>query len=864
MGEYIINLEDGRSLTVKGEKPPTPAQVKAILADAGMSKSKFPADAADMPRPSAEQLPRNELGLLVNPSNKPKTMEAGSALGAAAGGVNRGLSWLLGLPVDVGTMGLEGLAQTIRPQTKEITGGKKPYFPGQVGGSDWLRENVFTGAGIEPSQGDLSENIASVAGENLPFFGGQLSRSAQAAESIPQLLKSLVPLSGTVVGGGTARTVAPDSAAADIAGQVIGGVGAAAIPGAATRVRRWSKEFPQAEAGQRLFNASPTRMAVADIGGQSIDDTARLAERTNAQFGFGQASDEPAKLSLQKEAELGTRYGQERALEVAINNDAALRAYVDKNIAQTGGGAYDDVVRAVEKYESAMSDSINNARTRTEILSESIRGMDKEAAGRAIRRQANNVKQSLKSQANKLYDKVPKDMKMDGTPILKAIEEVGGLSNPAFEKLGDIPRSMMNRAEGELAKQAITLGDLRTLRTQVGSEMQAARAAGNDMKAGALSKLRGGIDGTLDLATSSGQGKAADDLKIATDFYRDIYTPTVKHGSTAKILAQNAKREMVIDDALVGKSYFKANERGVAAAKSYNRTFGEDPIAKQAMRDYIANDALNSARNPATGKIETGRISRWLDNHKDSIRVLGFGDDIKTVDDALEVAMSFETRQAQYAKSSFSQAIHGADPDKLVRQVFKSGVNSGEIADTVIGIVGHDANALAGFKQMFKEHLMSKAGGGVPTARGQELLEYSKYKGVIDRYRPAMEKIYTANEMRAFDDVQSALEVIERTRKGSRGLGAREGLAEEPIAKVANDAAQGLTYRIRKVVTWGMKTLLKAEIDESDRLLVDAMYDPELAQRLINVATERRPVTVPAAGPLSLQTLSRVSRSQDE
>lgn len=145
------------------------------------------------------------------------------ALATGASGINQGLANTVGLPVDAATGAINAVSG--------VFGG--PQIKNPVMGSQWIKENIMP-TPVKPN--GLVQNITGALGEQI---GGMAIPGMKAASTAAKTGQSLSPILGQLlkgatgagVGSGIARTALPGSDTADIAGQVIGGLGYG-IPGA--------------------------------------------------------------------------------------------------------------------------------------------------------------------------------------------------------------------------------------------------------------------------------------------------------------------------------------------------------------------------------------------------------------------------------------------------------------------------------------------------------------------------------------------------------------------------------------------------------------------------------------------------------
>src|SRR5574343_280793 len=121
-----------------------------------------------------------------------------------AEGANKGIANMLGMPVDLMNLVIGGY------------GGNKP-----VGGSEWMKEKILPPQTLKPE--GFVENIVGAWGEQIPYAmsggAGILSKAGKPLQTFMQVAR---PTVGAGIGVGTARTIAPDSPVAEMAGAMVG------------------------------------------------------------------------------------------------------------------------------------------------------------------------------------------------------------------------------------------------------------------------------------------------------------------------------------------------------------------------------------------------------------------------------------------------------------------------------------------------------------------------------------------------------------------------------------------------------------------------------------------------------------------
>lgn len=372
---------------------------------------------------------------------------------------------------------------------------------------------------------------------------------------------------------------------------------------------------------------------------------------------------------------------------------------------------------------------------------------------------------------------------------------------------------------------------IKDFRSQVTMAEREARASGDYERAFKLGKLREGVDETLTLAEQTGQGEAVQALRDANKFYREQYVPTVRQGATSRVLAKDKTGAKKVETALVGGEYFKPGQKGIAAAESFGRTFGTDATAKEAIKDYAAQDLLNYARNPLTGEISSSKVAAWIQNHKETLGKLNLGGEFSNVQRASQFADKARAMEAQFSKSRFGKVMD-ADPDKVVEYLFggENGRNSIKTMTDLMEATKADPAARQGLKRSFADMLVKKMQTSAQDMAGGSMLSVAKGQNLFKQYEPAMKRLYSKEEMQALKDVQRALEINNRINKAPSGVAGSQtgdsGMTGDMVKKTMELSPK---FRMLRVVFQNLKGGYDAQVND---YLARAMYDPMFAKQL--------------------------------
>jgi hypothetical protein len=170
-----------------------------------------------------------------------------------AEGANKGITNMLGMPVDLLTMGLNSMGSLVG----------LPPIEDPIGGSKWIG-NYMPQQTVKPE--GLVENVLSATGEQIPYaMTGGIGQIGKGASLTRQALQLARPTVGAGIGVGTAREVMPDSPMAEMAGALVG----SATPMLTKPLMSWMQ--PQ---GKRLVESAmkiPPRSVSKEIRDQAVN-----------------------------------------------------------------------------------------------------------------------------------------------------------------------------------------------------------------------------------------------------------------------------------------------------------------------------------------------------------------------------------------------------------------------------------------------------------------------------------------------------------------------------------------------------------------------------------------------------------------
>lgn len=283
------------------------------------SAPSLPPEFADLPVPGYEQ-PIPDPVQPMPPQTQPDW------LGQGLSGINEGMGNALMLP-NIAEVGL----RSIGPAIGNALGGDFAYPQGSYlpnVGESYLNLANNLGA-IKPETenvgGQISRRVGQELGASIPFI---LAGGGAASSPARMIASELGIAAGSGLGAGVAQQIAPDNALAEMAGQAVGGLGAARLM----------------EAGRRAitpFPSSPTRENMAQIlADEGVDLTA--GQRTGSS-GLRYAESELGGSGAQDFMERQSEQFTQAALRKAGINAPRATPEVMDDAYRTIGAAFDDM-----------------------------------------------------------------------------------------------------------------------------------------------------------------------------------------------------------------------------------------------------------------------------------------------------------------------------------------------------------------------------------------------------------------------------------------------------------------------------------------------------------------------------------------
>jgi len=469
-----------------------------------------------------------------------------------------------------------------------------------------------------------------------------------------------------------------------------------------------------------------------------------------------------------------------------------------------------------------------------------------------------------KSLKEVLKDITSKKGKVDPTPArIKSLGFIRDLEKylkgdkiPKNKVIGFVP--VQKRLKPQKERQ-LSYGDLQNIRPYLSDAIREAR---KDIKLGGavaerLSQLKEVIDGLVEEVAKRNDafGQRA---KRAFDFYKNTFVPKFRTSVGNEFAKKYQQGATAIPESQLASKFIYPNKGGaLEAAENLKKIIDgseNEVTAVAAVRDYLITDLANYITG-TKGQLIPSRIDKFIDNYQEILNRFPsikkeiveyknkFGQKVKALKefqkkfDSARGLLSDKTRLRQLTAA---ELFLNRNPVQAVAAVFSS-PNPKQLMQETLSFLKQDktGDAVQGFKKAISEYIdQSTRGKSLP---GDIDGYYIKKSGVEALYnnpstREALELIYSPEEIKTMKKVIDQLIFFD-------AINAQviSGSPTQPLQEANNRLRIVLAswYGIVKgrgvfaISNWISKTLGFNPTEVAEKILVDAMLDPELAVKML-------------------------------
>ncbi len=525
-------------------------------------------------------------------------------------------------------------------------------------------------------------------------------------------------------------------------------------------------------------------------------------------FNIGQRGGDPNLLSLAKQKGQEPGAGLSYANESTMKQNESITQYIDYHIRRNGN--IDDFIVQVQRVKDALEKGTKTAVVTSESETSKLVGRGTEEVGGKILEKLQTLRTTDAKKAEQLYKQVPDSLKIDTTSLWDKVDDLFGGFDALTQRLGATPTGTMSRIRqamkpeeglagvaerhgldpgrivdirGKPVKIAselppeLTMKQIKDFRSQVGFSQRSAVASRDFELAYNLGKLKDGVNETLSIAASKGEGEGFKALKVATEFWKNEYIPKYRFSPTSKVLSISKSGEPMADALIAEKYFLPGTGRSEVAANNYKLLFGNDPEAKGLIKDYASQLLLRKARNPLTGELESKNVKLWVDQYDTALTKYGIKNEFSLLQKALGKASEAKGMETQFNKSSLTKTLN-VDPDNAINEVLMTGTGRKQSItrlQEMVKLAGKDPTGAAkeglraGIGDHFKKSIQTTA-RDLAENRIESLAKVDKY---MQSFKPAFQQsgLYTKEQIKAFENVHEAIQIIAKQQRPNPAFG---------------------------------------------------------------------------------------------
>lgn len=692
------------------------------------------------------------------------------------------------------------------------------------------------------------------------------------------------------VGGGMARVVAPDSDAAQIAGQLVATLGPVAayeaVRSVASRMRgAWARYRPsesemKAQIGEDILRATERNGVDTSFTGEGpipVDTFERTLAATQDEVSgipgvnltLGQATASPEILAKEQALARGTGDFQNEYLLKRKGSHEAINDFLD-----SVGHIPTDTV-SIENTQNAMRKVVDE---HAERVARDIRasvpipvGKEPEEASKDIVKAIKLAKTEGRLQAGRLYDPIPDPIPTKNGGLLREVRDQ--IENPPeWTEDDDIPkfvRKVYDTAVAPLVEQAggnqahldnlldnstMEFGSARNLRTKLLRLKKEAVAAGRDSEAEFVERLIARTEDTMDDVRNSTEfPEAAKQYDVASDFYAD-YSDRFKRKLIRNLIGKDRfGGNRTEPGTAFGEVFLKKGERGgtradkllAAGVRNVDGQWVPNPKVISDVREAVLA-RIASDTTDVNGRVNIDKLMRW---HKDYAPFLDRFPDLRREVSSLErtqtalnnAGLASERALADVQKSSLGRIID-MDPDAAVSTIL-SGKSAARGLRRTMHLIEGDKDAVQGLRRSVLDRI-TEASSSAQSGVGDtyDFIHPGKIRGFLKRNRAVLESIYSPEEMADLRKVARAADIVARSDqpalKGSQTQQLKNNI-EAPNARLAKEAFRHMWGVLGKGpvgwagevgVRWLNKALTGMTEEKMRTLWQEAILDPEVAK----------------------------------
>lgn len=701
----------------------------------------------------------------------------------------------------------------------------------------------FTGASIVPGIGVVS--------------GAERKLLAAVVEEAGALASGTSSVEGRELGREMAEQFGVDPERGAMIGEVGGSfLGPGLIAGAADKAQKAGAfagrtlgiEGPmgrqsQLHAGRAMASAELRSALEAHRGAPvSLKEVAEIQKRVkNFRPTLGQASGAPGVVAI--ESEIAARSPQTLAkhAERAQANLDELLKFHEESFPETGVSPIEEVRKAHEGLAVARTKQVEGLDRNIATLAEKQAFQDNAAIGEELRGLRDKRAAEVRSAAKAKYDDVyvtaaTSGVNADVTDLPALINKVSGSPQNAAQLMPRLYADLKDAATKYVPKGAkkgaplmVPFAALHSMLKRGNADLMAAVSRNDMQSAHFIQQVLGNLNGKVKTFEGPEYGHVAEKLRGANEFWQKEYAQVFREGAGGRMAQFNRFGDTTHDEDIVRKLFWKPGKS--QGMEDFAQIFGKDPRAYKALENGVMDIFAKAVVRE--GQIQPKLVETFMRQHASSLEMVPglkqkLGDINVSNDALLKRRHAIQEEQRVADKSAAAKIAQSDQPD----QVISHALTDKSYMDTLL--------AQAKTPETKQALARSLAQGVMAQKEPYAFLMRSeaRLKPVMNQLGPEHWKnLETLGQMkRVLDRVQTPTSANLETLQdiGTKLIGT-------PVKSVLTGVwGNSRVYQSRGYFTLNLagRYIYKIKTAEANRLLEEAIYDPNLAASLAEASTK--------------------------
>jgi len=720
-----------------------------------------------------------------------------------------------------------------------------------------MKGTEFLGAGLVPGIGVVTAAERKLAAALVELIGTGVSATGA--------------VEGKELGGSLAQKVGVDpqrgQAIGEFLGSLTGPVAVAGAVNAAQKATSKSAEFVSDKTGITGISKDAQKRAGEAMAIKQIKESLEAAPASRANLeeavalqekipGFkptlGQASGAPGVMAIEERIANSTPQSLAKAAETKLENTQALDAFKTEKFpdsAVSPKAAVESKYSQMVKAEQSKLDSIEKGISDLAAKQERFDTASVGSKLRELRGEAANVSRGVKNAAYRdVYDAAEQaGLKADVSDVRALIKDVAGSDANAAQVMPSLYRDVSDAVTKYKPKEVpqilgadglpmartsekidVPFEALHSMEKRANADLAAAIASGDNYKAHLVGKVKDAISDKIKAFEGAEFGDVAEKLRIANQKNTD-YARLFKEGLGGRIgpSARNKWGAVTNDEDVVRSLIFNSdNKRG---AQEFLEIFGSNPEAHSQLRNGVLD--MFSKAAVRDGQIKPALAETFMRQHSAQLEMFpAIKKELEGVDKLNDALLA---RRAQVMEQQ--KAIDKS----VIAKIAKS-----EDVDSVINSALTDRKEMLVLVNQAKK--TPEAINSLSRAVAEQVAKQKDPFQFLVENELTLKPLLNKLDPNHFDNLKTlakAEELMTRTRVPEHvNLEKMKDIAEQAVGT----SGKGILSRLMNVhkgymspeyaaADIGGRYFYKTKMEEANKIMEAAIYDPEMAKVLVNM-----------------------------